>query len=80
MVERVAKAIFASQANARSLDKVDQLTRESVLMAARAAIEAMREPTIGMIAMGGDEILPERMYRIMIDAALDDDMVDKDRK
>lgn len=42
MVERVAKAIFASQANDRSLDKVDQLTRESVLMAARAAIEAMQ--------------------------------------
>ena len=73
MIERVARAIHD-----RSLD-ADQLAdfglpMEDAVTMAKAAIEAMREPTEGMIKEGEVQKLTEdssgSIYMSMIDAAL----------
>lgn len=67
MIERVAKAISAKIG--------DQDWRDSIYLA-KAAIEAMREPTQNMMngtaGLRGDPSDPE-IYRAMIDAALQSD-------
>ena len=72
MIERVARAILASLAKDGPADPGSGLGLRGVLLdeaydleeAARAAIEAMREPTEGMVTNGGG------YYQSMIDAAL----------
>lgn len=72
MVERMAKALLEVGCDEPNLDDYRDM--------ARAAIEAMREPTAVMIA-AGDEVIPDNAtyednaanaYRSMIDAALKD--------
>ena len=69
MIERVARAIYDEAA-----DKPYATDLEPI---ARAAIEAMREPTREMLAAGmneeGVDLLSE--WRAMIDAALKDNSV-----
>lgn len=73
MVERVARAI--ALAGGTEFDKLPAShgpgfgMRQMYLSMARAAIEAMREPTEAMIA-AGDEQSCQETYRRMIDAAL----------
>ena len=72
MIERVARAIRP----ALSFDAPVSLSHE----AARAAIDAMREPTKGMIEVGRNAIgsdfdhwaAPDDTWRTMIDAALEE--------
>jgi hypothetical protein len=79
MVERVARAIFPEAedytwddfANAPN-GSAERITASVYRMRARAAIEAMREPTEAMVHAGMSEEgtdLPSE-YRAMIDAAL----------
>lgn len=81
VVERVARAI--AKANAISPDEVDYFGAPVWIgwkPAARAAIEAMREPTMHMKQEAGDAIVvgccnlqlrdAEAVWKIMIDAAL----------
>lgn len=80
MVERVAKALHtAHYARGRGLGPswghIDRFEKEMWLFSARAAIEAMREPTIQMllvndIPVGGDCLSPKECWRAMIDEAL----------
>lgn len=81
MIERVARALMSAQ-ESRDLDYASPMVREAYLFAARAAIEAMREPTEEMLdaAYVGSEIgdfmdgLPDEVlsqaFTDMIDAAL----------
>ena len=72
MVERVAEAIDAAMSDAAGFE------RERAIAGARAAIEAMREPTeemaiAGAIGIGGHMPSPldaADAWRAMIDAAL----------
>lgn len=50
MVERVARAIQATRGPRENRDRAPPATRQLWLSDARAAIEAMREPTTAMIA------------------------------
>lgn len=82
MIERVARAIYASEGNrvkpaggewrATTLDDEDQEYRDLYYEYARAAIEAMREPTVEMqrvvSANWGRRTWSE--YNDVIDAAL----------
>ncbi len=77
MVERVAKALFASRRTILPLARWDQLTdagREQYRFEARAAIEAMRGPTEEMSDLGTDEFCEggdaSSARSCMIDAAL----------
>lgn len=76
MVERVAKALFESAvddrqwANADIYAYKDTSLRELYLAKARAAIDAMREPTAEMIGAMEDSYQPDEVWRAMIDAAL----------
>ncbi len=78
MVERVAKALGGPSWNQHS-----EMWRENARLLARAAIEAMREPSAAMIEEGygeacelnrGDQPTPEEtpacIWRAMITAAL----------
>ena len=84
MIERVARAIF-TEANAASSGYGEWCTDDMANAAARAAIEAMREPTEAMIDAGDDicpiargteshkmsgGVVPEDYWRAMIDAVL----------
>lgn len=79
MVERVARAICREEHllvyafglwRPGELDrKIEQYWRRH-LPTARAAIEAMREPTEAMTLAGDERGDPTSMYQAMIDAAL----------
>jgi hypothetical protein len=79
MVERVewALAIFFSQNRMPCMsgdprDRLSSLQRRNLSDAARAAIEAMREPTGGMCKAGflKRNVCTEAVWKAMIDAAL----------
>ena len=78
MIEKVARAMCLSRKpNHPSLNDDDRWwkthgSREAYLGLARAAIEAMREPTEAMLAAGRRNNHPrdEETWRTMIDAAL----------
>lgn len=74
MVERVARAIMRDDFEGDDMwNSSGRLLRDSYLKNARAAIEAMREPTEGMAGAGnslGHEEAPSTYYEAMIDAAL----------
>lgn len=87
MIERVARAMCADDSPHNDWDSRDMsdFTRDAWRKMAKAAIEAMREPTDEMIAAGEAEFfehLPEARdwtlsytktaYEAMIDAALKD--------
>lgn len=76
MVERVARAIIEDMRPGFTIDDQDIDLYSST---ARAAIEAMREPSEEMIAAAdrvhdlataGDPVLPDYVWHAMIDAAL----------
>jgi hypothetical protein len=82
MIDKVAMAIFAA-ANAAGGDYGEWCSRDMANAAARAAIEAMREPTREMqAAVENDDVIqcglddcnkhgiPDDAWRLMIDAAL----------
>jgi len=73
MVERVARALYAVEANC----EVDWSTfwwtvnsKKHYFGKARAVIEAMREPTEAMLAAGMEQLGAEDIWPDMIDAAL----------
>lgn len=71
MIERVAKAI--SQASMTSPDGPYHICEDGYLHLARAAIEAMREPTEAMTLEGQVDPFPisaEEAWTAMVDAAL----------
>lgn len=75
MIERVARAICLADTGLPEGETAD--AREWYRCAARAAIEAMREPTDAMLAEGGVAMSfashpsdANRSWRAMIDAAL----------
>lgn len=77
MVERVARAIFASQqmpGDDPDFLKAHPWTQSACLLAARAAIEAMREPTVGMVQAARQSAPYDRdvmeTWPLMIDEAL----------
>lgn len=74
MIERVARAIMRDDFEGDELwESSDKCLRGSYLRNARAAIEAMRDPTDGMVDAGnslGHEEAPATYYEAMIDAAL----------
>lgn len=76
MVERVAKALYEAtpfKETEGGYDAQSDLYRRSCRLLARAAIEAMREPTDAMVdaAYGRERTGTERgNWRAMIDAAL----------
>lgn len=66
MIETVARAIRAKVPVGYGM------TEDESLDYARAAIEAMREPTDAMVGAGQWEIDPVAMFQNMIDAALNE--------
>lgn len=70
MVERIARAIEQAMPNYIS----DELPQHDFLASARAALEAMREPTPAMFdaaeSWGDDAERDLRFWQAMIDAAL----------
>ena len=74
MIERVAEAIVAkmTQQTGRPAPRNTALSKVAIALA-RAAIEAMREPTKRMVAASGrfNHARDEEIWRAMIDAALD---------
>lgn len=73
MVEKVARAIYTSQWGEAQSWGVNFTETENCRSRARAAIEAMREPTEAMIASGepiSGESTVKTIYGLMIDAAL----------
>lgn len=70
MVERVARAMFEADRGG-SWDDVRENSKAMWRSFARAAIEAMREPTEAMINVGWRSMNDERLpWEVMIDAAL----------
>ena len=63
MVERVRLAIMDCEA-------AGPITPSAARVVARAAIEAMREPTIKMLEAAHYEKRPYKIWPLMIDAAL----------
>jgi len=72
MVERVARAILKEERNL-DLELSSDITKQSYCRYARAAIEAMREPTEAMLAAGDkkQDFYSGFIWQAMIDAALD---------
>ena len=74
MVERVARAICASDFDGDTAvyDEMSAAQRENFTVNARAAIEAMREPTDAMLMAAGlhGGSTTKGRYRAMIDASL----------
>ncbi len=66
MIEKVARAI--AKADARPYEDAPNLFRGK----ARAAIEAMREPTDAMVDAGQWQIDPVSLYQSFINAALNE--------
>lgn len=83
MIERVARRLFwqhdgkYAERGMPTWESLDDLTRDSFLKDARAAIDEMREPTDAMVEAGDkdtrDWASAETAYRAMIDAAISDD-------
>jgi hypothetical protein len=76
MIERVARAICEAKLWPGAWEKETEGNREEWRMLARAAIEAMREPTDAMLACGEQWGLPSdpmglKRWQEMIDAALE---------
>jgi hypothetical protein len=78
MIERVARAMYAADPDCTqvSFEACNEANYFTIL--AKAAIEAMREPTRGMIKTGDrhSELMAEshdngEIYSVMIDAALE---------
>jgi len=77
MIERVAKAIYASSPFPDGLKFLDPEPWRSCIYSARAAIEAMREPTYAMCdtlyEFGPEAYMePEEVMAALIDAALEE--------
>ena len=75
MIERVAKAMFR-RAHDEPWEQAEAIVRPIYLADARAAIEAMKEPTLAIYA-AIDEAMsvvgtPSQIWRAAITAALDD--------
>lgn len=75
IVERVARALFESDMKwAPIVEHQFEENRQMYFAAARAAIDAMREPGSAVIEAGQsvpwDERTATEMWRVMIDAAL----------
>ena len=78
MIEKVAVALWVARGDypktATEVALIWPALKDGLMKQARSVIEAMREPTkeMGLIAWGelGDSSEPERVWRIMIDAAL----------
>ncbi len=76
MVEKVATAIALEHLDPETRAAVDRnewFVAESYFDLARAAIEAMREPTDGMLTAGLIQDATVDRYRAMIDAALNEE-------
>lgn len=74
MIERVARALMSAQ-ESRDLDYASPMVREAYMFAARAAIEAMREPTDAMVDAMEEHagtIAPQYAYEAAIGAALNE--------
>jgi hypothetical protein len=75
MIERVAKALYGASAEFpdHTWEAADEDTRVYWSARARAAIEAMREPTLEMFEAGRPYMVdgPHEVWREMIDAALE---------
>ncbi len=71
IIERVARAIHAADEPGELAD-ANEAHRRFCYDAARAAIEAMREPTEAMLIEGchGSHVTQEDSWRAMIDEAL----------
>lgn len=69
MIERVARAIQA-KLDYEFAERGGLAADEMAVMAARAAIEAMREPTESMRRAGLSHIYTAEIFSAMIDAAL----------
>jgi hypothetical protein len=81
MVERVARAIYESTQGKWTGVPWAEADRGEHLRQARAAIEAMREPTEGMLDAGPPEPYMDRwVWAKMIFAALYPDMALEDEK
>jgi hypothetical protein len=78
MIERVARAIYRTLAFGNELDKAEKEIQTLYKNIAKAAIEAMREPTYEMLepVTNADgcfkAIDPKKAYQVIIDAALKD--------
>ncbi len=70
MVERVAQAIWSARHPGLAWTSVPCVIKRSYRSGARAAIQAMREPTEEMIQAAWAEVLPGHVWRAMIDTAL----------
>lgn len=79
MIERVARALFEEEWDDKSSDpweSAEEDEREAWRKSARAAIEAMREPTAAMedamegVTEYGGHISPSNAWHAAIDAAL----------
>lgn len=74
MVEKVARAMWnirREEEDRCDMELEDMGEDHSVWAEARAALQAMREPTPGMLVAGGDGWVAEGdIYRAMIDEAL----------
>lgn len=79
MVERVARVLYVRACGDGDWSDETQELRDHYLADARAAIEAMREPTVEMLVSAQEEWMCVRaaeergdfVWRAMIDAALD---------
>jgi len=75
MIEQVAKAIFDARYNHAGIPTPDVNPPWSVCRAeARAAIQAMREPTVRMVAAGSmadGSVTAKEVWDYMIEAALE---------
>lgn len=71
MVERVARAIQA-KLDYEFAERGGLAAEEMAAIAARAAIEAMREPTDAMVDAGQWQVDPVSLYQSFIDAALNE--------
>ena len=75
MIERVARAIMEARGGCNVTDWREAKWNPAVeqsLNDARAAIEAMREPTDAMVDTGQWQIDPVSLYQSFIDAALNE--------
>lgn len=75
MIERVAKAIWSDYWDGEgcSWAEMEESSRQTALSMARAAIEAMREPTEAMLEAQFGQPSPADCWRAMIDAAVPKD-------
>lgn len=78
MIEKVARIIAVKSTNGLSWDRIPDQFKNEFIEQARAAIEAMREPTKRMLepVTNADGFFklsdPKEAYQAMIDAALEE--------